>query len=141
MKKKINSKQTEENKLTQDQGPEEPQDLNYDEQKDSYEMDVGDEDPDWEHPIDYDTLGRGAQDDDSTYDEANPYIGDEYADDQELKAEALDDQQMHIDSGQIVQLSSEDEKLAEDAEDLRDDVDEEGYPINDKNDEKGPSKP
>ena len=48
---------------------------------------------------------------------------------------------MHIDSGQIVQLSSEDEKLAEDAEDLRDDVDEEGYPINDKNDEKGPSKP
>src|SRR5690606_37029131 len=83
MKKKINSKQTEENKLTQDQGPEEPQDLNYDDQKDSYEMDVGDEDPDWEHPIDYDNWGRGAQDDNSTYNEANPYNGDEYADDQE----------------------------------------------------------
>src|SRR5690606_39997315 len=132
---KINSNHTEDTKRTQHQGTAEPQDLNYDEQKDSYEMDVGDEDPDWEHPMDYDTLGRGAQDDDSTYDEANSYIGDEYADDQELKAEALDDQQMHIDSGQIVQLSSEDEKLAEDGEDLRDDVDEEGYPINDKNDE------
>lgn len=129
MKKNKENKKTPTN--NQEQGPEEPQDLTYNEQEDSYEMDVSDEDPDWEHPMDYDTISEGAQDDDSTYDEANPFVGEEYAPKDELQEEALQDDQMHIDRGPIVHLSAEDEKLAEDQEDERGDLDEEGYPKKD----------
>ena len=117
----------------QDQGPEEPQDLSYNEQEDSYEMDVNDADPDWEHPMDYDTISEGAQDDDSTYDEANPFVGEEYATRDELQEDALQDDQMHIDRGPIVHLSTEDEKLAENQEDQREDLDEKK--VTKKNDE------
>lgn len=131
--KKQNKPKTEKNSSgnPQQSGPEEPQDLNYNQQEDSYEMDVNDNDPDWEHPMDYDTLSKGAREDDSTYDEANPYVGEEYADQEELNEEQLDQQQMYIDRGRIVHLSTHDEKLSENAEDQRDDLDEEGYPVKD----------
>ncbi len=80
----------------------------------------------------YETVAAGSVDDDSTYDEANPYIGDEYATDVEKVKDKLDELGMHIDNeGESVLVSPEDEILARTEEDYRDDLDEEGYPKND----------
>ncbi len=107
-------------------------DLSFDENKQSYELDVKGEDKDYDHPMPYETVAAGAIDDDSTYDEANPYVGDEYATDVEKVKDKLDELGMHIDNdGESVLVSSEDELLARTDEDLRDDLDEEGYPKND----------
>ncbi|WP_262889285.1 hypothetical protein [Pedobacter panaciterrae] len=38
---------------------------------------------------------------------------------------------MHVDNGKSVKLNPEDEFLGRTAEDDRDDLDEEGYPVND----------
>ncbi|RYE58565.1 MAG: hypothetical protein EOP48_03260 [Sphingobacteriales bacterium] len=107
-------------------------DLSFDENKQSYEWDVKGEEKDYDHPMPYETVAAGAVDDDSTYDEANPYVGDEYATDVERVKDKLDELGMHIDNdGDSVLLSAEDEILARTDEDLRDDLDEEGYPKND----------
>ncbi len=107
-------------------------DLSFDENKQSYELDVKGEDKDYDHPMPYETVAAGAVDDDSTYDEANPYVGDEYATDVEKVKDKLDELGMHIDNeGESVLVSAEDELLARTDEDLRDDLDEEGYPKND----------
>ena len=107
-------------------------DLSFDEEKQSYELDVKGEDKDYDHPMPYETVATGSIDDNSTYDEANPYVGDEYATDEEVVNDKLDELGMHIDnSGESVILSPEDEILARTAEDERDDLDEEGYPKND----------
>ncbi len=103
-------------------------DLSYDPEKSSYVYDVDNEDPDYEHPADYPTLSEGAEDDDSSYDEANPFVGDEYADKEELKGENLENSNMHIVGEDSLKVSAYDKKLAEDMEDYRDDLDEEGYP-------------
>ena len=54
-------------------------DLSFDKDKQSYELDVKGDDKDYDHPMPYETVAAGSIDDDSTYDEANPYVGDEYA--------------------------------------------------------------
>lgn len=105
--------------------------LSYDKHKQSYELDVKSEDRDYDHPMGYETVAAGAVDDDSTYDEANPYVGDEYARNEEIAEDNLEELGMHIDNGESVKLSPEDEILARTAEDNREDLDEEGYPIND----------
>lgn len=105
--------------------------LSFDEEKNSYELDVKGPDKDYDHPLPYETTAANGGDDNSDYDEANPYIGDEYAGKKE-KAEAnLDDLGMRIDKGNIVSLNPEDEFLARTPEDERTDLDEEGYPLND----------
>ncbi len=107
-------------------------DLSFNKEKQSYELDVKGEDKDYDHPMPYETIAAGAIDDNSTYDEANPYVGDEYATDIEKAKDKLDELGMHIDNdGESVLLSAEDELLARTDEDLRDDLDEEGYPKND----------
>ncbi|MDQ7949522.1 MAG: hypothetical protein REI78_13605 [Pedobacter sp.] len=106
--------------------------LSYDRDKKSYEYDVKGDDPDYDHPMPYETVAAGAVDDNSTYDEANPYVGDEYASDEEKVNDKLDELGMHVDNGESVLLSPEDEILARTDEDDRDDLDEEGYPVNDK---------
>lgn len=107
-------------------------DLAYDSEKQSYELDVKDENSDYDHPMPYETVATGAIDDNSTFDEANPYVGDEYATDEEKVNDKLEELGMHIDNeGESVLLSPEDEILARTPEDDRDDLDEEGYPIND----------
>lgn len=106
-------------------------DLSFDKDKNTYELDVKGEDKDYDHPMPYDTVATGSIDDDSTYDEANPYVGDEYADKAEVIEEGLDEMGMHVDNGESVLLSAEDEILARTPEDDRDDLDEEGYPVND----------
>jgi hypothetical protein len=105
--------------------------LSYDERKRSYELDVKGDDKDYDHPMGYETVAAGAVDDDSTYDEANPYVGDEYANETEMVDDKLEELGMHVDNGESVKLSPEDEILARTPEDNRDDLDEEGYPIND----------
>lgn len=112
--------------------PDMDQNLAFNEELDSYEMDVDDEDPDYDHPANYDTISEGAIDDDSTYDDSNPFVGDEYANRDELKEEDLNNANMRIENIQHERLSPLDKKLAENEEDLRNDLDEEGYPKNDR---------
>ncbi|MEE1945597.1 hypothetical protein VRU48_10815 [Pedobacter sp. KR3-3] len=105
--------------------------LSYDKNKKSFEYDMKSTDSDYDHPLNYDTVSMGAVNDDSTYDEANPYVGDEYAGKEEIADDELDELGMHVDNeGESVLLSPEDEILGRTEEDYRDDLDEEGYPKN-----------
>jgi len=106
-------------------------DLLYDEEKNSYELDVKSDDPDYIHPDPYDTAVDNGGDADSDFDEANPTAVHEY--DKEVGLESnLDEMGMHIDEGKIVELLPIDEELSKTPEDDRDDLDEEGYPKNDR---------
>lgn len=106
--------------------------LSFDKDKNSFEFDVKGNDTEYDHPLPYDTSAPNGEDSISTYDESNPYIGSEYDNMKEMN-ERLDGAGMRIDnSGESVVLSPEDEILSRTAEDDRDDLDEEGYPINDK---------
>ncbi len=104
-------------------------DLLFNEEEDSYELDIASEDPDYQHDDPYDTAAPGGSDDNSDWDEDNPLIGDEYDEEKSLETD-LDDLGMHVDSGKS-HLSKLDEKLAWTPEDERDDLDEEGYPKRD----------
>lgn len=105
--------------------------LSFDKEKNSYELDVKGPDKDYDHPLPYETTAANGGDDNSDYDEANPYIGNEYAGKNEQVEAGLDDFGMRIDNGNIVELDPEDEFLARTPEDERTDLDEEGYPLND----------
>jgi hypothetical protein len=105
------------------------QELKYNEEENSTELDVEGEDDEYIHENPYDTAGTNGDDFDSDWDEANLEVGDEY---EELsEEETVEKLGMHIDSGQIVELDPLDEKLAETPEDQRTDLDEEGYPKKD----------
>ena len=106
--------------------------LSYDKDSNSFEFDVKGQDTDYDHPLPYDTSAPNGEDSISTYDESNPYNGAEYDESREIN-ENLDGAGMRIDnSGESVELSPEDEILSRTPEDDRDDLDEEGYPVNDK---------
>lgn len=106
--------------------------LLFNKEKNSFEYDVKSDDPNYDHPDPYDTAAPNGEDENSDYDEANPYVGDEYDKETGLEHD-LDKLGMHLDgSGSSVRLSRKDEKLAETDEDSRDDLDEEGYPKNDR---------
>ena len=105
--------------------------LSFDKEKNTYEVDVKGPEKDYDHPFPYETPSDNGADFNSDYDEANPYVGDEYAKKESQVEDGLDDLGMHIDRGQSVKLSPEDELLARTPEDERPDLDEEGYPIND----------
>lgn len=105
--------------------------LSFDKNKNSFELDVTSKDKDYDHPLPYETTAANGGDDNSDYDEANPYIGEEYASKQNQQESDLEDLGMHVDDGDIVELDPEDEFLAHTPEDDRDDLDEEGYPLND----------
>jgi hypothetical protein len=105
--------------------------LAFDKEKNSFEIDVNSEDKDYDHPLPYDTTAANGGDDNSDYDEANPFIGDEYARKEDHIENELETMGMHVDDGDIVELDPEDEYLAKTPEDDRTDLDEEGYPKND----------
>lgn len=105
--------------------------LSYDKDSKSFELDVKGEDKDYDHPLPYDTSAPTGEDFNSTYDEANPHVGDEYAAKDNQVDGRLNDLGMHVDGGEILELDPEDEFLAKTPEDERTDLDEEGYPIND----------
>lgn len=104
--------------------------LTYDRNKNSFVYDVKGPEKEYDHPLPYDTSAPNGEDSNSSYDESNPYIGSEYNDDEQI-GENLEEAGMHIDYGEIVALAAEDELLARTPEDEREDLDEEGYPIND----------
>ncbi|MES3018037.1 MAG: hypothetical protein V4721_09670 [Bacteroidota bacterium] len=106
-------------------------DLAYDEEKNSYEFDVKSEDPDYIHLDPYDTAVENGGDADSDFDEANPTAVNEYDKDLSLETD-LEELGMHVDNGNIVEVLPIDEALSRTPEDDRDDLDEEGYPKNDR---------
>src|SRR5690606_23021214 len=109
-------------------------DLSFDEENNSYEIDKPESDEQYDHPNPYRTSPVNKSDYDSDFDEANKEALDHYTDDDEdtpLEEERLEEDGMHIDDGDIVHLDPIDESLAETPEDQRDDLDEEGYPKND----------
>jgi len=98
----------------------------------SYEYDVKSDDPEYDHPDPYNTAVKNGGDFDSTYDEANPYDAvDEYIPNEDLEDD-VDLLGMHIDNGESVEVDPVDEVLGHTPEDDRDDLDEEGYPKNDR---------
>jgi hypothetical protein len=118
--------------------PENPDDVNddltpntdnlaYNEEENSFEIDVKSDDPDYDHPDPYHTAVKNGGDFDSTYDEANPTAVDEY----EEEDPGLEEIGMRIGSKKIIEVSPVDEMLAQTPEDELDNLDEEGYPKND----------
>ena len=106
--------------------------LSFNADENSYEFDVKSDDPDYDHPDPYNTSAKNGEDAISTYDESNPYAVDEYIPNESLETD-VDKLGMHIDStGNIVDLDPIDEVLGHTPEDDRDDLDEEGYPKNDR---------
>jgi hypothetical protein len=106
--------------------------LKYNADENSYEYDVKSDNPDYDHPDPYKTSAKNGEDMNSTYDEANPYdTSDEYIPNESLETD-VDQLGMHIDDGEIVELDPTDELLSRTPEDSRDDLDEEGYPKNDR---------
>ena len=106
--------------------------LKYNADDNSFEYDVKSDDPDYDHPDPYKTSVKNGEDMNSTYDEANPFDAvDEY-----IPHESLEDDVellgMHVDDGSIVELDPIDEVLSRTPEDNRNDLDEEGYPKNDR---------
>ncbi len=125
-------------KMKDDLGEEaEAQDLKYDADEDSYEIEIASNDPDYDPPALFDSSAPGGSDMDSMYDEANPYdVKGEYDKNRSLETDA-DNLGMHIDDGKITEIDPTDEILARTPEDDRDDLDEEGYPKNDQDLNKG----
>jgi hypothetical protein len=109
------------------------EDLSYNADDDSFEYDVKSEDPDYDHPDPYHTSVKNGADMDSSYDEANPYDAvDEYIPNESLETD-VDQLGMHIDSkGKILEVDPIDDILSRTPEDSRPDLDEEGYPLNDR---------
>ncbi|MDB5117860.1 MAG: hypothetical protein JWQ79_3352 [Mucilaginibacter sp.] len=106
--------------------------LNYNADDDSYEYDVKSDDPDYDHPDPYNTSVKNGADMDSTYDEANPYDAvDEYIPNESLETD-VDLLGMHVEDDKALEIDPIDDILSRTPEDSRDDLDEEGYPKNDK---------
>jgi hypothetical protein len=106
--------------------------LKFNVEDNSYEIDVKSDDPDYDHPDPYQTSAKNGEDMNSTYDEANPYdTADEYIPNESLETD-VDKLGMHISDGEIVEVDPIDELLSHTPEDDRDDLDEEGYPKNDR---------
>lgn len=104
-------------------------DLSFVKDKNSYEMDVESDDPDYVHLDPYDTAVENGGDALSDFDEANPTVVNEYDKNASLETD-LDALGMHIETEN--EISSRDEELSSTPEDWRDDLDEEGYPKNDR---------
>src|ERR1700753_1555652 len=84
------------------------EELNYNPDENSFEYDVKSDDPDYDHPDPYNTTAKNGEDMNSTYDEANPYdTADEYIPAESLETD-VDKLGMHVDNGEIVELSPAD---------------------------------
>ena len=106
--------------------------LNYNADDNSFEYAVKSDDPDYDHPDPYNTSAKNGEDINSTYDEANPYdTADEYIPNESLETD-VDQLAMHISDGDALETNPIDEALSRTPEDDRDDLDEEGYPKNDR---------
>ncbi|WP_257657598.1 hypothetical protein [Parapedobacter lycopersici] len=114
------------------------EDLKYNEASDSFELDVEpQEGDDYQHDDPYQTAAPHGEDDNSSWDEANPEANEEYRD----KPSDVDGQLDGLDivDDRALRLDETDELLARTPEDRRGDLDEEGYPLRD--DAGGPGNP
>jgi len=106
--------------------------LNYNADENSFEYDVKSDDPDYDHPDPYNTAAKNGEDFNSTYDEANPYdTADEYIPNESLETD-VEQLGMHIADAKGIEIDPLDEAISRTPEDDRDDLDEEGYPKNDR---------
>jgi hypothetical protein len=105
----------------------EAQNLKYNEKENSFELDVESEDEDYQHENPYDTAADGGEDMNSDYDQANPYVGNEYDKNLSLENE-VEKLAMHLTTDDSLKINELDEELSQTPEDGRDDLDEEGYP-------------
>jgi len=121
----------EENLTDDTASTDEPENLSYNADEDSFEIDVKSDDPDYDHPDPYNTAVKDGGDFNSTYDEANPMAVDEYIKDESLETD-VDKLGMHISNGEDLEMDPIDDILSRTPEDDRSDLDEEGYPKNDR---------
>jgi len=106
------------------------EDLKYNAETDSFELDPETGEGDYQHPSPYDTSAQGGEDDNSTYDEQNPYTQDEYQD----KNNLAEDQLERTETDRVLEsseLDDRDEELTNSQETKDPNVDEEGYPKKD----------
>src|SRR3546814_15806966 len=75
--------------------------LKYNDEEDSFELDVDSHVKNYQHPSQYDTAAEDGDDMDSDWDEANQYVGNEY--DEKSFASEIEKQEMHIDEGKIIE--------------------------------------
>lgn len=101
--------------------------LKYNKKENSFELDIEGGDPEYQHPDPYDTTAVNGEDMNSDYDEANPYVGDEYDKDASLERD-VDILGMHITDDDFLRVDAKDADLGKTSEDNRNDLDEEGYP-------------
>src|SRR5690606_23520048 len=106
------------------------EDLHYNEAEDSFELDTETADTEYRHPEPYDTAAPEGEDDNSTYDEENPYTPNEYRDKQGEVKGKLEELDSEV-TGDRLALDETDERLAATPEDERSDLDDEGYPLRD----------
>lgn len=104
--------------------------LHYNQEKDSYNLDVDSETEDYVHPSGYSSSAEGGEDMNSDWDEANLYIGDEYDNQSDAIANEMDEANLYIRGKKSIKTSRLDKKISQTNEDKRDDLDEEGYPRN-----------
>jgi hypothetical protein len=124
------SLENDENINNETSSQDEPMNLNFNEDEDSFELDVKSDDPEYDHTDPYNSAVKDGGDSISTYDEANPLAVDEYIPNESLKDD-VGNLGMHVDHGQSVDVDAVDRVLSHTPEDDRDDLDEEGYPKND----------
>jgi hypothetical protein len=106
--------------------------LKFNAEDNSYEYDVNSDNPDYDHPDPYKTSAKNGEDMNSTYDEANPYdTSDEFIANESLETD-VDQLGMHVEGSEAVEVDPIDALLSHTPEDDRDDLDEEGYPKNDR---------
>lgn len=105
--------------------------LLFDESENSFTLDIVSEEADYQHFDPYDSFAKNGSDSLSTFDEANLYdIENEFnlSDSLEANAESLG---MHLTDSRYLTTRAADKLLSRTPEDDRDDLDDEGYPIND----------
>jgi len=107
------------------------EDLRYNETEDSFELDPETGEKEYRHPQPYDTAAPEGEDDNSTYDEENPYTPNEYRDKQRDMKDELEELDATVTDDQLTQRNEVDEQLAKTPEDDRGDLDAEGYPHRD----------
>lgn len=94
------------------------EDLQFNEDEDSFELESETADTEYQHPEPYDTAAPGGEDDNSTYDEENPYTPGEYRDKRsELRGEL--EELGAVADDRLAQLDEVDEQLADTPEDER----------------------
>jgi hypothetical protein len=105
----------------------EAQNLRFNEEENSYEIDIEPIDEEYQHLNPYDTAADNGDDINSDYDESNPYIGKEYDKDASLETD-IPNLGMHLTSEESFKLNENDKDLSRTEEDNRRDLDLEGYP-------------